>query len=406
MDARLILAGRGINPVAAFDAADVASQNALATNQAYAMRDYYRQNGAQVLAGDQNALAGLAQIGPLGAQQAFDARANIQAEQTNSFNLEQAKIEAAQQTEAHLAKMSADQIAQEADNLRRLAETAALAKDPTQWDNTFRGTPYEGTWDKRDAVLAILGTQKEVLDRIAPPAPNPKDNLMSVPGVGLVDIADPNAPRTVVEAKPNTTNVTVNGSEQPTIGAIPQGYSVVKDPSQPSGYRMVAIAGGPEDTSAKDAAKAGAAETTGGVIATAAIRAREAAGNRMFGGVGQGIVANNPYSDSAEVSRQVGVLKSNATIESLNAMRRESPTGGALGNVTEGEGAMLAAKAGALDPSSPNFERDLGDYLHTLLRTIHGPKEGDKMFNQVWGSEDAPKAGSVLKYNPETGELE
>lgn len=177
MDARLILAGRGINPVAAFDAADVASQNALATNQAYAMRDYYRQNGAQVLAGDQNALAGLAQIGPLGAQQAFDARANIQAEQTNSFNLEQAKIEAAQQTEAHLAKMSADQIAQEADNLRRLAETAALAKDPMQWDNTFRGTPYEGTWDKRGAVLAILGTQKEVLDRIAPPAPDAVEPL-------------------------------------------------------------------------------------------------------------------------------------------------------------------------------------------------------------------------------------
>lgn len=196
MNPNLILSGRGISPVAAFNDADIASQNALATNQAYAMRDYYRQNGAGVLAGDQNALAGLAQIGPLGAEQAFSARANVQTQQTNSFNLEQAKIEAARQTEAHLAQMDEATRQQEAETLRNLAGAAAAANSPERWDNVFRGTPYEGSWDQRGAVLAILGTQKEVLDRVVPPAPDPADRYKVVGG-SLFDLQAPDGPAAV-----------------------------------------------------------------------------------------------------------------------------------------------------------------------------------------------------------------
>ncbi|MDF3904699.1 hypothetical protein [Paracoccus sp. AS002] len=182
----------------------------------------------------------------------------------------------------------------------------------------------------------------------------------------------------------SSTNVNV-GSGGQNIGTIPQGFAAVPDPSNPSGFRMEAIPGGPEDTSKQDAAKSEAAQTSGDVILNAAVRARDAAANRQFGAFGQGVIgAVNPYSDSAEVQRQVSVLKANATIEALNAMRAQSPTGGALGNVTEGEGQMLAAKAGALDPSSPNFERDLADYTRTLLQTIHGREAGEKLFSQQW----------------------
>lgn len=183
-----------------------------------------------------------------------------------------------------------------------------------------------------------------------------------------------------------STSVSVGGGGQ-NIGTIPQGFAAVPDPTNPSGFRMEAIPGGPEDTSKQDAAKSEAAQTSGDVILSAAVRARDAAANRQFGGFGQGVIgAVNPYSDSAEVQRQVSVLKANATIEALNAMRAQSPTGGALGNVTEGEGQMLAAKAGALDPSSPNFERDLADYTRTLLQTIHGREAGEKLFSQQWGA--------------------
>lgn len=181
------------------------------------------------------------------------------------------------------------------------------------------------------------------------------------------------------------TSVNVNtGSNGQNIGTIPQGYTAVPDPSNPSGFRMEAIPGGPEDRTGANEVKAGNAATVTETVTSAAQRAREAAGTRALGGVGQGIVAAiNPYSDSREVQRQVDVLKSVAKIGNLQAMRDASPTGGALGAVTAPELQMLSDKSGALDPSSQHFARDLDDYERTLLRVIHGPEIGDQIFEQT-----------------------
>lgn len=167
------------------------------------------------------------------------------------------------------------------------------------------------------------------------------------------------------------------------------------DPAPPSGYRNVydddgrlvsqeAIPGGPEDSSKMEATAASNAATASDTVTTAAARAREAAGNRNLGSAGTSLVGRiNPLSDSAEVMRQVDVLKSTAKIENLTAMRAASPTGGALGSVTEKESQMLAEKSGALDPNSQYFERDLDDYERTLLRVIHGREAGDAIFAQT-----------------------
>ncbi len=177
-------------------------------------------------------------------------------------------------------------------------------------------------------------------------------------------------------------NINVNtGDAQPTIGTIPQGFSVVEDASEPSGYRMVAIPGGPEDTTQADAATQSARDTASDNVITAAARGREAAKNRNGPTALTSLVgAVNPYSDSAEVMRQVNVLRDITSAEQLNAMRRQSKTGAALGNVTELELGLLARQGGALDPNSPNFLRDLADYERAILRTIHGKEAGDALF--------------------------
>lgn len=61
-------------------------------------------------------------------------------------------------------------------------------------------------------------------------------------------------------------------------------------------------------------------------------------------------------------------------------MRAASPTGAALGGVSDKDLALLASKSGALDPASPNFERDLDDYERTVLRLVHGVEAGDRIF--------------------------
>lgn len=167
------------------------------------------------------------------------------------------------------------------------------------------------------------------------------------------------------------------------VGTIPQGYELFTD-STTGARSMRPIQGGPEDTTKKDAAAENAALTASSVVTTAANRALEAARARNFDGFGQGLAQMLPWTDSAEVARQVGVLGSQATIETLTAMREASPTGGALGSVTERELGILQQKSGALDPSSPNFERDLADYTLTLLETIHGVDAGRAVFRQTW----------------------
>jgi hypothetical protein len=200
--------------------------------------------------------------------------------------------------------------------------------------------------------------------------------------------------------KAGATNVNV-GDGAPGLGKLSTDYGYKLDPgtSQPvidpeTGLPAAApIPGSPawqEQQALSE--KAGAAEqnreTSTGIITNAANLARQAfkaPGLPTTGTVGR-IAANLPETNAAEVRRQVEVLKSNAKIENLTAMRAASPTGGALGAVSDKENEMLAAKSGALDPDSPTFERDLDDYERSLLRIVHGPRVGDAIFEETRGA--------------------
>lgn len=175
------------------------------------------------------------------------------------------------------------------------------------------------------------------------------------------------------------TSVTNNVGSR--FGTIPQGYELIESPQ---GAYMKAIPGGPADTSRMQAEQAGARETKSDVAATAYQKANDLIGGTTTGIAGQAL-SSLPPTNAAELRRQVDVLKSMASIESLNAMRRQSPTGGALGNVTERENAMLANAAGALDPNaSPSqFRSALDNYYHTLLRIVNGPEAGDQLFQRL-----------------------
>lgn len=173
------------------------------------------------------------------------------------------------------------------------------------------------------------------------------------------------------------------------VGAPPAGYQIKYDASG-NPASMEPIPGSPAALEAEARTKMMGNQqsnksTSSDVITNAARLAREAAqapGLPATGMIG-GVLSGLPETNAAELRRQVGVLTSNATVENLNAMRAASPTGGALGSVTEKEGAMLAAKSGALDPNSPNFSRDLEDYERTLLRVVHGQAKGDELFTQT-----------------------
>lgn len=179
--------------------------------------------------------------------------------------------------------------------------------------------------------------------------------------------------------------VTINNE-----GTIPAGYQAIRD-AEGRVTSIQPIPGSPAALEMEQALKTretqgGRKETATDVITNAASEARKLikSGTMTTGTIGR-IASNLTESDAAELRRQVDVLKSNATIENLTAMRQASPTGGALGSVTEKEGAMLAAAAGAIDPNAGKnqVEKQLENYERTLLRVIHGPKVGDAIFEQT-----------------------
>lgn len=209
------------------------------------------------------------------------------------------------------------------------------------------------------------------------------------------------------------TNVNINtGDGAPGLGKLSTDYGYVLDPEtqQPvidpaTGLpTAAAVPGSPAALEA--AANARKAELTDGrkdvstdVITTAASIARDIAAKPGNTGVQGALWSNLSESDAAEMRRQVDVLKSNASIENLTAMRQASPTGGALGAVSDRENAMLAAAAGAIDPnaSSSDFQRALDNYEKVLLQIVHGPDEGTRLFEST-RAEEAASPGS-FDYN-------
>jgi len=122
-----------------------------------------------------------------------------------------------------------------------------------------------------------------------------------------------------------------------------------------------------------------------------ALMALDAPGLPATGSIGS-MVAGIPESNAAELRRQIGTIKSNITLDSLNAARAASPTGAALGAVSDKEGEILANKLGSIDPSSPNFKRDIRDVQKTYLQTIYGSEKGNQLFDQSVSLGDARAA--------------
>lgn len=199
-----------------------------------------------------------------------------------------------------------------------------------------------------------------------------------------------------------------SGKRRTEVGAIPAGYELVEGVNEAGEtvLRMEPIAGGPaaieqEQAAEQEARKASTKGTMTSTILNAAKEARNLA-DAYSTGVGAAFLQNVPMTDARKVAGNVKVLQAQATIETLNAMRQESPTGGALGNVTERENAMLAAKAGLLDPlaSAEDFKRQLDEYERTLLEIVHGEAKGREIFSQTRSAPTAqqqPAAGGAKR---------
>jgi hypothetical protein len=398
LDPSIILSGRGVDVAGAMSAGNALATQTNALRQQNALTDLYKTQGAGLVAGDQGAVNALAAIDPNAALGIKDAtRGMAWAEEDRMAAKSEGKRMAEEAMKANAASLTAEQIAAEKKAITDGLSGAAFfyQKGDEAGYNNFLAQqgmdPSQFDFADFPAHAAMFEGAIEAMESFAPPAPDltssQKDYqfyAQQEAGAGRTPLSFNDWDTQGKRAAASTTNIST-GSD---IGTIPQGWELVTDPA--TGARsMRPIVGGPEDKSKAASNAAGADMIATDTITTAAARARDAAKSRQLGGFGAGLAAQNPYTDSAEVERQIDVLRANAATTTLQAMRDASPTGSTgLGALTAPEMKVIQDKAGALNQNSPNFLRDLEDYERTLLRVIHGPEAGDRIF-------EATRAGAT-----------
>lgn len=156
--------------------------------------------------------------------------------------------------------------------------------------------------------------------------------------------------------------VTVN--MPPQIGSIPPGYRVVYDANRLP-VSMEVIPGSPEERKIQEAQQKGAvaaesAITQSSIVLEETKKLKSLIKNQkpadpVTGTLGAivgekgGVLAAGSARRTAE--ELIKTIKANIGFDRLNQMRQESPTGGALGNITEQELAFLQSVLGSIDLS-------------------------------------------------------
>ncbi|KAA3447134.1 hypothetical protein C7I87_28160 [Mesorhizobium sp. SARCC-RB16n] len=203
-----------------------------------------------------------------------------------------------------------------------------------------------------------------------------------------------------VETKGQTINVGGNND----IGTIPAGMQVIRD-AQGNVAGMKPIPGGPAakaeaDGAAQVAAKGQTRNTSANIVVDDIDRAlAKIDENPMLNtGVGAAITGAVPGTPAFNTSALIDTVKANAGFDKLQAMREASPTGGALGAVSDAENHMLQAAIGNLSTSQDrtqlqyNLKRVSNIYRDIIDGLGNGQRYDLKTGALVGGS--APAQGS------------
>jgi hypothetical protein len=180
------------------------------------------------------------------------------------------------------------------------------------------------------------------------------------------------------KAGASSTKVDVHSPTQPVLGDIPSGYAAIPDGR--GGWTYQKVPGGPPAEAETN--RTNAQNATADVVTTDINRALEQMDKAVLpttGLIGSAL-SNVPGTASRDVAGLVQTIKGNIGIDKLQAMRLQSPTGGALGNVTEGELATLQSVIGNLEQSQSDeqFRYNLKRVYNTYRDIIDGKGNGDR----------------------------
>ncbi len=191
------------------------------------------------------------------------------------------------------------------------------------------------------------------------------------------------------KAGASSTTVDVHAPNQPTIGAIPPGYVAIPDGN--GKYVFEKIPGGPAadeqaDKDKKAASSAGQKQQMSDIVTGDIQRALDIISRspNTTTGIGGQVLSNVGGTASNDVRALVQTVRANVGFDQLQQMRANSPTGGALGPVSDAENGLLQSVLGNLEQSQSQeqLERNLKRLNDVILDIVHGPGKGGQRYGQ------------------------
>ena len=173
------------------------------------------------------------------------------------------------------------------------------------------------------------------------------------------------------------------GGQQGTMGSIPSGYQVKTD--EATGEKtMIPIAGSPAATEAaaaktKEEGRKVLTENTTQIMTQDIGRALEDIGKIEEWAAGPLVAVRSkiPGDDYYNINQKIDSVKANISFDALQKMRENSPTGGALGNVSDRDLTQLEKTKGNIDITSPPdvLKDNLKRIYNMQMDLVHGTPE-------------------------------
>ncbi len=246
LNAGIILGGQQPDILGAMDKGRAMAEAQIGLNRQNALAELYRTQGAQIAAGDQNALNALAAFDPnasLGVQgnilglQAQKQDMQFSAEKMQMLR-DESKREAAAALAAQADKLTAEQLAQEQQALSEALSGGAFFyqnKDKAGYDAFLQSKGLDPAEYPFEAFPAHAATVEGVLDAMKafqPPTINPNDRF-KVAGGTIFDLAAEGGPQPVGQgAMPETTVYGPDGKPIMTQGGPGAGAKLSERQSQ------------------------------------------------------------------------------------------------------------------------------------------------------------------------------
>jgi len=172
------------------------------------------------------------------------------------------------------------------------------------------------------------------------------------------------------------------------LGAMGDMYGAIQDANR-SGINQYNLAMQKAEAKAKDKTKkqGNAGALYGSIVVNDAIDRGLPMIDNFTAGLGGTMLSKIPGTDATDLMKLIDSVKANAGFDKLQAMREASPTGGALGQVSDKEIRFLQSVFGSLDqdqsPKQLKYNLELFRYVYNSM--IHG--EGGHPYSPPAGAE-------------------